>query len=119
MTEFLSYSVYGDRSYMRLGEERMAVCVVPDRKGPVEAAGAKGKVCELGETVQEEEHGDGVGGQLVHIAWPLYQVYTHEGELCDHEHGVHGGVDDSESFPPVAVLREPMTRYLHQPDQRP
>lgn len=54
-------------SRVALGEEGMAVRIVPYAKRSVEQFTPDREVNELDHAVREEEHGDGVRGEIVHV----------------------------------------------------
>jgi hypothetical protein len=83
----------GDREGMIAGialrEKRMAVRIVPDGKRLVEDLAPHGEVDQFDNRVEEEEHRDGVGREVVHVAAFHHQVHSHQSVLRQQQEQRH------------------------------
>lgn len=68
-----------------LGEERVAVWVVPHRHGLVEAFASQRKVQGLDNRMEEEQHRDRVRRQVIRVVVLVHQVEAHQYVLYEHQ----------------------------------
>lgn len=68
-----------------LGEQGMTVGIVPNGQGLVEAFATQREVQGLYYWMQEEEHGYGVGREVVGVVGLFRQVYSHHDVLKDYQ----------------------------------
>jgi len=83
---------------------------------PVEILLVDGQVDELGYAVGEEEGGDRVARQLVHLLGVEGHVDQDEGELHQQEHQVHRGVDLLHEGTAAREVVHEQARVLHRPN---
>jgi len=88
----------------------------PVSDSPVEILLVDGQVDELGYAVGEEEGGDRVARQLVHLLGVEGHVDQDEGELHQQEHQVHRGVDLLHERTAAREVVHEQARVLHRPN---